>query len=118
MSAENFETLQKIRKLVRDHTRHATCLGFGPRFLHSTGQLYKGGPDNFVTIQITGDDKSDLAIPGHKFSFGIVKTAQARGDFEVLAKRGRRALRLHISKNHQGAMRTLKLIFEKIYGQR
>ena len=74
----------------------ATCLGFGPRFLHSTGQAYKGGSDSGVFLQITCDDARDLAVPGQAYTFGVVKAAQARGDFAVLAERGRRALRVHL----------------------
>ena len=92
----HIDTLQKLRLALRDRRRVATCLGFGPRFLHSTGQAYKGGPDSGVFLQITADDAEDLAIPGHGASFGIVKAAQARADFEVLAERGRRALRVHL----------------------
>ena len=77
--------------------RHvATCAEFGPRFLHSTGQAYKGGPDSGVFLQITADDAKDLPVPGQKASFGIIKAAQARGDFDVLTERGRRALRVHL----------------------
>ena len=74
----------------------ATCVGFGPRFLHSTGQAYKGGPNTGVFLQITCDDASDLQVPGQKYTFGVVKAAEARGDFEVLAERGRRVLRVHL----------------------
>jgi len=88
--------LQSIRHAIRDKKRVATCLGFGPRFLHSTGQAYKGGPNSGVFLQITCDDAADLPVPGQKYTFGIVKAAQARGDFQVLAERGRRALRVHI----------------------
>jgi transaldolase/glucose-6-phosphate isomerase len=88
--------LQQMRRVVRDRTRAATCLGFGPRFLHSTGQAYKGGPNSGVFLQITCDDPEDLPVPGQSYSFGVVKAAQARGDFEVLAERGRRALRVHL----------------------
>jgi transaldolase / glucose-6-phosphate isomerase len=88
--------LQQIRSAIRDRSRAATCLGFGPRFLHSTGQTYKGGPKSGVFLQITGDDARDLAVPGQSYSFGIVKAAQARGDFGVLVDRGRRALRVHL----------------------
>ena len=88
--------MQDIRIAVRDAKRVATCLGFGPRFQHSTGQAYKGGPNSGVFLQITCDDAADVAIPGQKFTFGIVKAAQARGDFAVLAERGRRALRVHL----------------------
>src|ERR1700730_16601715 len=88
--------LQSIRKDVRDKKRVATCLGFGPRFLHSTGQAYKGGPNSGVFLQITCDDKADLPVPGQKYTFGAVKAAQARGDFQVLVERDRRALRVHL----------------------
>ena len=82
---------------IRDNKNVATCVGFGPRFLHSTGQAYKGGPNNGVFLQITADNASDLDVPGQKISFGVIEAAQARGDFGVLTERGRRALRLHIS---------------------
>jgi hypothetical protein len=96
MNDAHEKTLQGIRIGVRDKKRVATCLGFGPRFLHSTGQAYKGGPNSGVFLQVTCDDKVDLAVPGQKFTFGIVKAAQARGDFQVLADRKRRALRVHL----------------------
>src|SRR5258707_15423584 len=88
--------MQSIRHSVRDAKRVATCLGFRPRFLHSTGQAYKGGPNSVLFLQITCDDTVDLPVPGQTYTFGIVKAAQARGDFEVLAERGRRALRVHL----------------------
>src|SRR6185503_18791587 len=90
------DALQDIRLMVRDRKRVATCLGFGPRFLHSTGQAYKGGPNTGVFLQITCDDASDLQVPGQDYTFGVVKAAEARGDFEVLAERGRRVLRVHL----------------------
>ena len=99
MNAANDRALQKIRLAVRDKKKVATVLGFGPRFLHSTGQAYKGGPNSGVFLQITCDDAVDLSVPGQKYTFGVVKAAQARGDFAVLAERGRRALRVHLSKN-------------------
>ena len=76
-----------MRHAVRDTEHVATCLGFGPRFLHSTGQAYKGGPNSGVFLQITCDDAADLPVPGQKYTFGVVKAAQARGDFQVLADR-------------------------------
>ncbi len=91
--------LQWVRHMVRDTKRVATCLGFGPRFLHSTGQAYKGGPNTGVFLQVTCDDAVDLPVPGQKYTFEIVKAAQARGDFQVLAERGRRALRVHLGAN-------------------
>jgi transaldolase/glucose-6-phosphate isomerase len=94
--AAHIESLQHMRLAVRDKRHVATCAEFGPRFLHSTGQAYKGGPDSGVFLQITSDDARDLAVPGQKASFGIIKAAQARGDFDVLTDRGRRALRVHL----------------------
>ena len=96
MNDANENQLQTMRSAIRDSKRVATCLGFGPRFLHSTGQAYKGGPNTGVFLQITADDKEDLAVPGQKYTFGIVKAAQARGDFQVLSERDRRALRIHL----------------------
>jgi transaldolase/glucose-6-phosphate isomerase len=90
-------TLDQLRLLVRDKKHVAVAAEFGPRFLHSTGQAYKGGPNSGVFVQITADDAADLAVPGEKYSFSVVKAAQARGDFEVLAERGRRALRIHLA---------------------
>ncbi len=96
MFPEYEETLQGIRKQVVETKQVATVLGFGPRFLHSTGQAYKGGPNSGVFLQITCDEAQDLAVPGQKYTFGVVKAAQARGDFQVLADRHRRALRVHL----------------------
>ena len=95
-NAAHIDDLQHMRLAVRDQRHVATCAEFGPRFLHSTGQAYKGGPDSGVFLQITADDARDLAVPGQKASFGVIKAAQARGDFGVLTERGRRALRVHL----------------------
>ncbi|MEK7714295.1 MAG: transaldolase, partial [candidate division NC10 bacterium] len=100
--------LQAIRRAVRDRYRVATCLGFGPRFLHSTGQAYKGGPNTGVFLQITCDDAADLPVPGQTYSFGVVKAAQARGDLQVLTERGRRALRVHLGKDVARGLETLR----------
>jgi transaldolase/glucose-6-phosphate isomerase len=97
MSRENESVLQALRDSVRNKLGVATVLGFGPRFLHSTGQAYKGGPNTGVFLQVTCDDTEDIPVPGQEYTFGLVKTAQARGDFEVLAERGRRALRVHVN---------------------
>jgi len=102
MNEPHEKTLQSMRIAVRDKKRVATCLGFGPRFLHSTGQAYKGGPNSGVFLQVTCDDKINLPVPGQKFTFGVVKAAQARGDFQVLADRNRRALRVHLKDVDQG----------------
>jgi transaldolase/glucose-6-phosphate isomerase len=102
------DTLQDIRVLIRDRKRVATCLGFGPRFLHSTGQAYKGGPNTGVFLQITCDDPADLQVPGQRYTFGAVKAAEARGDFQVLAERGRRVLRVHLGAHVAAGLTTLK----------
>ena len=92
----NREALEGARLTVRDRKKVATCLGFGPRFLHSTGQAYKGGPNSGVFLQITADPAKDVPIPGRKATFAVVEAAQARGDLDVLFERGRRALRVHL----------------------
>jgi transaldolase/glucose-6-phosphate isomerase len=99
--------LQALRHAVRDAARVATCVGFGPRFLHSTGQVYKGGPNSGVFLQITCDDAIDVAVPGRRYTFGVVKAAQARGDFQVLAERGRRALRVHLGADLEAGLAAL-----------
>jgi transaldolase/glucose-6-phosphate isomerase len=113
MKAENEQSLQSIRHAVRDSRRVATCLGFGPRFLHSTGQAYKGGPNSGVFVQITCDDPVELPVPGQKYTFGVVKAAQARGDFQVLAERGRRALRVHLGSNLKAGLAALQTAVRK-----
>jgi transaldolase/glucose-6-phosphate isomerase len=94
--AQHVAAMQDMRVAIRDKKHVATCVGFGPRFLHSTGQAYKGGPNTGVFLQITSDHNDDLPVPGQKVSFGVIEAAQARGDFDVLTERDRRALRLHI----------------------
>ncbi len=96
-TASRTQSLQRLRVAVRDRKRVATALQFGPRFLHSTGQAYKGGPNSGVFLEITGEPNPDLDIPGRKASFGVIEAAQARGDFQVLVDRGRRALHAHIT---------------------
>lgn len=91
------ERLQRIRNRVRETRGVATTLGFGPRFLHSTGQLHKGGPDTGVFLQLTAEPSKDLPIPGWEESFGTLIAAQALGDLTSLQRRGRRALRLHLA---------------------
>jgi transaldolase/glucose-6-phosphate isomerase len=113
MNEVHHRKLQTIRHRVRDAKRVATCLGFGPRFLHSTGQAYKGGPGSGVYLQLTCDDRADLAIPGHGYTFGVVKAAQARGDLEVLAERGRRALRVHLGGDVEGGLERLDTLCAK-----
>ena len=114
--AANAAPLQQSRLAVRDRCRVATCLEFGPRFLHSTGQAYKGGPDSGVFLQITSDDAADLAIPGQRASFGVVKAAQARGDLGVLTERGRRALRVHLKGDLAAGLAALGAAIERALG--
>ncbi|MCG8590507.1 MAG: transaldolase [Proteobacteria bacterium] len=99
--------LQGLRQYLRDRLGVATTLGFGPRFLHSTGQLHKGGPNSGVFLQIEADDARDVAIPGQRMTFGVLKDAQARGDFEVLVERGRRALRVRLGTDIDSGLATL-----------
>ncbi|MGZ4732829.1 MAG: bifunctional transaldolase/phosoglucose isomerase [Terriglobales bacterium] len=113
MNTEHETLLQKLRLALRNRKRVATCLEFGPRFLHSTGQAYKGGPNSGVILQITCDDAADLPVPGQKYTFGVVKAAQARGDFQVLAERGRRALRVHLGKDLAAGLERLSAAFHQ-----
>ncbi len=116
MNAAHNEGLQAMRHAVRDAKRVATCVGFGPRFLHSTGQAYKGGPNTGVFLQITCDDAADLPVPQQKYTFGVVKAAQARGDFQVLAERGRRALRVHLGPDVDGGLKQLLSAMKEALG--
>ncbi len=117
MNAEHEQRLQAIRHIVRDRKRVATCLGFGPRFLHSTGQAYKGGPNTGVFLQITCDDSVNLPVPGQKYTFGVIKAAQALGDLRVLTSRGRRVLRAHLPADVSAGLQTLQLAITDALGQ-
>jgi len=108
MNEAHERQLQTMRHGVRDARRVATCLGFGPRFLHSTGQAYKGGPNTGVFLQITCDNAVDAPVPGQKYTFGIVKAAQARSDFQSLLERNRRALRAHLGADVVAGLATLQ----------
>ena len=111
MSDDNQSKLTRFRRIVRDKFGVATSVGFGPRFLHSTGQMYKGGVNSGVFLQITCEDSVDFQVPSLHYSFGVVKEAQARGDFEVLASRKRRIIRLHIKGDVlQGLSRIIEFI--------
>jgi len=116
MNSEHETRLQELRLALRAKKHVATCLEFGPRFLHSTGQAYKGGPNSGVILQLTCDDAVDLPVPGQKYTFGVVKAAQARGDFQVLAERGRRALRIHLGKDLQSGLAKLAAAFRSALG--
>jgi transaldolase/glucose-6-phosphate isomerase len=114
MSAEHKRLLSEIRVLVRDRLRVATCVGFGPRFQHSTGQAYKGGPNSGVFLQINCRDSVELPVPGHAYTFGVVKEAQARGDFDALAKQGRRALRIDVGADAAKGLTALRNAIERV----
>ncbi|MCA9422068.1 MAG: hypothetical protein KC592_13685, partial [Nitrospira sp.] len=102
---------QRMRTNIRENNKVATTLGYGPRFLHSTGQLHKGGPNSGVFIQVTCDDREDLSIPGEPYSFGVLKAAQALGDMQSLSSRQRRVIRLHLEADvEQGLARLEQLI--------
>ena len=116
MSRAHREELNAMRKLVRDAKRVATSVGFGPRYLHSTGQAYKGGPNSGVFLQITQVEADDLAIPGREASFGIVKACQARGDLQVLAERGRRVVRVHIHGDPGAGLARIRRMVEQALG--
>ncbi|MGB8507147.1 MAG: bifunctional transaldolase/phosoglucose isomerase [Pyrinomonadaceae bacterium] len=104
---EHDELIRGIRVNLRDATRCATTTGYGPRFLHSTGQLHKGGPANGVFLQITAPDKTDLAIPGEPYTFSVLKGAQALGDYRSLSTRGRRAIRIDLGADSEAGLRRL-----------
>lgn len=112
---ENESIIQQMRTHLRDATRCATTTGYGPRFLHSTGQLHKGGPDTGVFIQVTAPDRTDLPIPNQPYTFSILKQAQALGDFRSLASRGRRAIRVDLGADTTAGLRRLRdLIAEAV----
>jgi transaldolase/glucose-6-phosphate isomerase len=112
MNQANRNALDAIRGIVRDRRKVATTVGFGPRYLHSTGQAHKGGPNSGVFLMITCDDPDDVPVPGQRYSFGTIKRLQARGDFEVLASRGRRVLRVHL-KDVEAGLRDLHAAVHK-----
>lgn len=99
MNEDIVAVLQALRHRIRNVYQVTTTLGFGPRFLHSTGQLHKGGPNNVVVVQLTSDDETDVEIPGRAFSFGVLKQAQALGDARALSNQKRRAIRIHFKKD-------------------
>jgi len=104
--------LTRMRVACRAASRNATTLGYGPRFLHSTGQLHKGGPNTGVFLQLTADVPADVAIPGEVYSFATLRNAQALGDLQVLRRRGRRVLRVHLGPDVEGGLATLAAAFE------
>jgi transaldolase/glucose-6-phosphate isomerase len=111
-TVESGALLESIRTCLRDATRLATTLGYGPRYLHSTGQLHKGGANNGLFIQITADDAQDLPIPGEPYSFSILKQAQALGDLRSLESKQRRVIRLHLGKDVPAQLARLEKLVE------
>ena len=107
-NAANDELLQSMRRSIGEASGMAVTVGYGPRFLHSTGQLHKGGPDRGLFLQITQDEADDLPIPGRLYSFGVLKCAQALGDFEALRSLGRRVMRANIGGDVQAGLRALR----------
>jgi len=116
MAPAHEAVLTEMRTLIRDTLRVATCVGFGPRFQHSTGQTYKGGPNTGVFLQITCDDAVEVAVPGHRYSFGVAKEAEARSDLDVLAARGRRALRVHLGADVTAGLEQLRAALAEAIG--
>jgi len=112
-NAAHEDALQATRRKIRDAKKVATVLGFGPRFLHSTGQAYKGGPNTGVFLQITCDDAQDVPVPGQKYTFGVVKAAQASGDLQVLRERGRRTLHVHLGSDVDAGLAQLASAVER-----
>ncbi|HET6369635.1 MAG TPA: hypothetical protein VFG95_00465 [Nitrospiria bacterium] len=106
-SEANESLLQEFRARIRDRIRLATTLGFGPRFLHSTGQFHKGGPDSGIFIQITAEDATDVPIPGEPYGFSLLKRAQALGDFLALSSRGRRVIEVRLGLEVERDLRRL-----------
>ncbi len=113
MNAANEAEVQALRVAIRDRLKVATSVGFGPRYLHSSGQAYKGGANTGVFLQITADDTADVPVPGQTYTFGVVKAAQARGDLQVLGDRDRRALRVHLGRDVKTGLTALRKAVEQ-----
>jgi glucose-6-phosphate isomerase len=102
------QALRSIRLRLRNGTRLATTLGYGPRFLHSTGQYHKGGPATGLFLQLTADDAVDASLPESPYTFGTFRRAQALGDLQALRKHGRRVIRIHLGRSVREGLRDLK----------
>ena len=112
MNDQNVSLVSEIREFLQSNYQVATTVGFGPRFLHSTGQAHKGGRNNGVFLQLTAEEENDADVPGQSFTFNVIKEAQARGDFEVLKERGRRALHIHFRNGDKEGLAALKELLE------
>jgi len=113
-TSEVNEALQQIREYVQQHLHVATTTGYGPRFLHSTGQYHKGGPNSGLFLQLTADTVQDIQLPGRSYTFGTLKNAQAQGDLQALRKHGRRALRVHLGKDAAKGLQSLQKALKSI----
>jgi transaldolase/glucose-6-phosphate isomerase len=113
MTPANQAAIEALRTAIRDRLKVATSVGFGPRYLHSNGQAYKGGANTGVFLQITADDPVDLPVPGHTYTFGVVKAAQARGDLQVLGARERRTVRVHLGGDVKAGLAALRKAVEQ-----
>jgi transaldolase / glucose-6-phosphate isomerase len=113
MTPANRVAIEALRTAIRDRLKVATSVGFGPRYLHSNGQAYKGGANTGVFLQITADDPVDVPVPGHTYTFGVVKAAQARGDLQVLGARERRAVRVHLGGDVKAGLAALRKAVEQ-----
>jgi glucose-6-phosphate isomerase len=111
---EHDQLLTRLRVALRDRTKLATSVGYGPRYLHSTGQLFKGGPDKGVFVQIVAEDATDLEIPGEEYTFGVLKRAQALGDLQALESRGRRVVRFGLGADPAGGLRAMAETLEGV----
>jgi glucose-6-phosphate isomerase len=107
------QLVQQLRLAVRKKTKAAVTTGYGPRFLHSTGQLHKGGGNNGVFLQLTGEDPRDVPIPRESFGFSVLKQAQSQGDLESLVKHGRRAVRVDLGLDVAAGLKRLIAAVEK-----
>jgi hypothetical protein len=107
------KTVKTVRGLLGERLGRATMLGLGPRYLHSTGQLYKGGPDAGIFLLLTADETQDLPIPGEPYTFGVLKQAQALGDFQAMQEKGRRVLRLHLRGKPQRVAHQLVTVLDE-----
>jgi transaldolase/glucose-6-phosphate isomerase len=115
-TAERTEVLRGIQALLRDRTRHASTLGYGPRFLHSTGQLHKGGPRTGCFLQLVAGHPDDLAIPGRKESFGVLIDAQSLGDFRSLQTHELPVLRVHLGDDPDAGLADVRTALEAALG--
>jgi transaldolase/glucose-6-phosphate isomerase len=112
-NAANDRVLQEIRVCLRDRLRLATTVGYGPRFLHSTGQLHKGGPNTGLFLQLTVDEAQDAPVPGKPYTFGLLKRAQAQGDLQALREHGRRVMRIHLGDDALEGLKAVEGILER-----